>query len=379
MLADEITADLRAIRAQRDRRRRAQTRPQTSRARLASKGIDYGTITAHPDGTRRHHRRCEASTPTCACGRSSPRAGPSRSASSSSARSRPRWGCRPSDPDLAAAHGGRTRHDARGHGARRLASTRSRRRPPPTPTADPDGDGVANEIPHEPRRLHRVLPAQLLQARASGEQTRDAQAGRLRVRADRLRGLPHPEPARSTTTAAWRTWRRSSIPSAAIFNGCSHRHARVFTATDDGSGLPDAQAAVGQPLSLVRNIFTDFKRHDLGPNFHERNYDGTIASQFMTEPLWGVGTTAPYGHDGRSVKLEEVILRHGGEAAGSARLPSASSRRRAAQAARVPPLARALPAGRHRLEPRPGRPQRDRLPAERPRQHQADRPLQRPE
>ena len=34
----------------------------------------------------------------------------------------------------------------------------------------------------------------------------------------------------------------------------------------------------------------------------------------MTAPLWGVGTTAPYGHDGRSIKLEDVILRHGGEA-----------------------------------------------------------------
>ena len=30
--------------------------------------------------------------------------------------------------------------------------------------------------------------------------------------------------------------------------------------------------------------------------------------------LWGVGTKSPYGHDGRSVTLEEVILRHGGEA-----------------------------------------------------------------
>ncbi len=34
----------------------------------------------------------------------------------------------------------------------------------------------------------------------------------------------------------------------------------------------------------------------------------------MTEPLWGVATTAPYGHDGRSINLNEVILRHGGEA-----------------------------------------------------------------
>ncbi|MFN2511427.1 MAG: di-heme oxidoredictase family protein [Pyrinomonadaceae bacterium] len=30
--------------------------------------------------------------------------------------------------------------------------------------------------------------------------------------------------------------------------------------------------------------------------------------------LWGVGTTAPYGHDGRSINLREVILRHGQEA-----------------------------------------------------------------
>jgi Di-haem oxidoreductase, putative peroxidase len=34
----------------------------------------------------------------------------------------------------------------------------------------------------------------------------------------------------------------------------------------------------------------------------------------MTAPLWGVGSTAPYGHDGRSINLSEVILRHGGEA-----------------------------------------------------------------
>jgi di-heme oxidoreductase (putative peroxidase) len=30
-----------------------------------------------------------------------------------------------------------------------------------------------------------------------------------------------------------------------------------------------------------------------------------------------VGSTAPYGHDGRSMNLEEVILRHGGEAQAS--------------------------------------------------------------
>ncbi len=68
-----------------------------------------------------------------------------------------------------------------------------------------------------------------------------------------------------------------------------------------------------QPF-LVDNIYTDFKRHDLGSGFHERNYDGTLRTHFLTTPLWGVGSTAPYGHDGRSISLTEVTLRHGGEA-----------------------------------------------------------------
>lgn len=65
---------------------------------------------------------------------------------------------------------------------------------------------------------------------------------------------------------------------------------------------------------MVKDIFTDFKRHDLGTNFYERNWDGTLQTQFLTRPLWGVGSTGPYGHDGRSITLNDVILRHGGEA-----------------------------------------------------------------
>src|SRR5256886_12211310 len=67
-------------------------------------------------------------------------------------------------------------------------------------------------------------------------------------------------------------------------------------------------------LFTVRNIGTDFKRHDLGPNFRERNYDGTVRAKIKTPELWGVGSTGAYGHDGRSINLPEVILRHGGEA-----------------------------------------------------------------
>jgi hypothetical protein len=77
-------------------------------------------------------------------------------------------------------------------------------------------------------------------------------------------------------------------------------------------GLPPLKNRVAHSF-VVRNFFADLKRHSLGPNFDERLYEGGFTTLHMTEPLWGVGTTAPYGHDGRSDTLEDVILRHGGE------------------------------------------------------------------
>jgi hypothetical protein len=38
----------------------------------------------------------------------------------------------------------------------------------------------------------------------------------------------------------------------------------------------------------VKDIFADVKLHDLGSNFYERNWDGTLQKQFLTRPLWGV-------------------------------------------------------------------------------------------
>jgi CxxC motif-containing protein (DUF1111 family) len=101
-----------------------------------------------------------------------------------------------------------------------------------------------------------------------------------------------------------------------IFNGLFATASLLVVEEDDGSGHPTIKRPAGKPF-VVRNFFADMKRHDLGPAFHERNYDGTLTTHFMTEPLWGVGSTPPYGHDGRSINLREVILRHGGEAQAS--------------------------------------------------------------
>ena len=66
--------------------------------------------------------------------------------------------------------------------------------------------------------------------------------------------------------------------------------------------------------AIVR-LYGDLKRHEMGAALAE-NIDetGTGASTWMTKELWGVGSTAPYLHDGRATTLTEAILEHGGEA-----------------------------------------------------------------
>jgi hypothetical protein len=69
----------------------------------------------------------------------------------------------------------------------------------------------------------------------------------------------------------------------------------------------------------VRGVYSDFKYHDVGKDFYQMQYDGSIIKMWRTTPLWGLGTTAPYGHDGASLDIDSVIRRHGGEALSSRR------------------------------------------------------------
>jgi hypothetical protein len=97
------------------------------------------------------------------------------------------------------------------------------------------------------------------------------------------------------------------------FNSMFATATTLYQEVDDGSGQPHLKLPLGNSF-LVKDVFTDFKRHDLGKNFYERNWDGTLQTTFLTRALWGAGSTGPYGHDGRSITLNDVIVRHGGEA-----------------------------------------------------------------
>ncbi len=108
-------------------------------------------------------------------------------------------------------------------------------------------------------------------------------------------------------------------PVNGIFNELFAVASTRFHTEPDPNSPYDFVLPNGDPF-VVANVFTDLKRHDLGPDFDERDWDDgdNTASRIIkhiTEPLWGVGSTAPYGHDGRSINLDSVIRRHGGEAA----------------------------------------------------------------
>jgi cytochrome c peroxidase len=77
-----------------------------------------------------------------------------------------------------------------------------------------------------------------------------------------------------------------------------------------GVFAPDVQGRAAIPL------YADLKRHDMGPELADAvDETGTGPSVWLTRPLWGIGSTDPYLHDGRATTLDEAIRAHGGEAA----------------------------------------------------------------
>ncbi|HMJ09368.1 MAG TPA: di-heme oxidoredictase family protein, partial [Pyrinomonadaceae bacterium] len=179
---------------------------------------------------------------------------------------------------------------------------------------DEDGDGIANEIPSS---VVDHMEFYLLNYFKAGTH-RQTQATRAGLETFKEVGcavchVPNMQINRDRRVADVET---VYDPRHGNFNSLFATATPLFSVVSDNSGYPEWKRPMARRF-MVENIFTDFKRHDLGPNFYERNYDGTYQTLFMTTPLWGVGSTPPYGHDGRSVNLLDVILRHGGEAQAS--------------------------------------------------------------
>ena len=307
MLADEITGQLRKIRDDAVTVAQRNGRPVTKR--LKAKDIDYGSITAFPNGTvdTTQVEGVDADLrvrPFFAHGQTI------------SIREfvvgalHGEMGMDAADPDLAKATSpGRVTTPA----GMVLDGTLEKieAAPIPNPAFDPDGNVSGNEMPTavvdylEFYLLNYFKPATYKQTEATQKGLRTfkqigcASCHVPDLQIDRDRRVADVETAYDSE--------RGNL------NNLFATATALADAVDDGSGYPALKKPKYQPF-LVRNILTDFKRHDLGPNFYERSWDGTLQKEFLTRPLWGVGSKVAYGHDGRSINLTEVILRHGNEA-----------------------------------------------------------------
>jgi hypothetical protein len=107
---------------------------------------------------------------------------------------------------------------------------------------------------------------------------------------------------------------------------------RLAIEFDLTADMPDNQLALAsgemlgnfeknaQGKTIVR-LYGDLRRHNMGNRNAEEIDAGNVgASVFMTENLWGVGSTAPYMHDGRATTLTDAIFFHEGEALNSRQL-----------------------------------------------------------
>jgi hypothetical protein len=307
MLADEITSDLRAIRQK--AREVAQRSARHTTLPLQSKGVHYGVIRALPDG--------RVDTSAVRGVNADLRVRPFfAQGGTTSIREfiigafNDEMGLQAVDPVTTSARAGGRVVTPTGmvlDGAQDLVQASLAQ----SPVQDPDGDGMINEIPtslvdhmefylfnyFKPGTYRQSATTQLGLAIMKQIGCTGCHVQNLTIRQDRR--------VADVETAY--------DPQRAIFNGLYATARLLVYEEDDSSGHPTIKRPRQAPF-VVRNFFADMKRHDLGPKFYERNYDGTITKEFMTEPLWGVGSSPPYGHDGRSINLREVILRHGGEA-----------------------------------------------------------------
>lgn len=307
MLADEISTDLRLIRSQAIAEWR-RTNRRTSKV-LQSKGIEFGTIIVRDDG-QVDTSEVRGVNPDLRVRPFFAHGAKISIRESAIGAFNEEMGLQSVDPDLMRAHNGSRITTFSGM---QLDGSSDQIEAPPTDTAsdDPDHDGVTNEIPAS---LVDYMEFYLLNyfKPALYQQTPATRHGRqLFVRSGCAAcHIPDLQINRDRRVADVET---VFDQERGIFNNLFATASPLFDTVDDHLGFPTLKQPRLQPF-LVQNIFADLKRHDLGPNFYERNFDGTTRTEFLTMPLWGAGSSGPYGHDGRSITLREVILRHGGEA-----------------------------------------------------------------
>jgi hypothetical protein len=302
MLADEMTSDLRAIQSQAVTCAKQSGRPCT--LALLTKGVSFGSITANPDGTK-DTSQVQGVDPVYLRIRPFFAQGGTISIREFIVGAfNAEMGLQTMDPDLATASaGGRVVTPS----GMVLDGSLDKIEAPPGP------DQITGAYEIDPALVDH-LEFYLLNYFKPANYPQDASAQHGLQVFNQL-GCSSCHVQNLTINRDRRVADINTVydPVNGIFNTLFATAVQLFHVKNDPTNPVPFKLPNLQPF-VVQNIFTDFKLHDLGPNFHERNWDGTYQRQFLTRALWGVGSLGSLGHDGRSINLTEVILRHGGEA-----------------------------------------------------------------
>src|SRR5581483_7278772 len=261
MLADEITTDLRNIRQQAIINATRRGRPLT--VTLKSKGIHFGSITVSPGGAV-DYSQIEGIDPDL-------RIKPFFAEGSTISMREfivgalhKEVGLEVNDPDLASAHSGNRVVTPSGMV---LDGTQDKIDAPPAP------DAQTGQYEIDPAIVD-YLEFYLLNYFKAGLGKQDSTTALGRVLFNQIGcnqchvanlQIDHDRRVADLDTKYDRV--------NGIFNSLFSTAAPLINIVDDGSGLPTLKQPQGNAF-LVKNIYTDFKRHDLGPSFYERNYDG---------------------------------------------------------------------------------------------------------
>ena len=90
----------------------------------------------------------------------------------------------------------------------------------------------------------------------------------------------------------------------------------LVNVASDGDGPKIEPKYANAGTSYLVHLFSDLKRHDMGEGLASPSAQGSVpASAWLTRPLWGLAETAPYLHDGRAPTVHDAVVLHGGEAA----------------------------------------------------------------
>jgi CxxC motif-containing protein (DUF1111 family) len=184
-----------------------------------------------------------------------------------------------------------------------LVKTAPKERIGPFEARDPDGDGVVDEIVEGQVSALALFVAmqEIPQVLTPPSQNQIVATAEGRARFETLGCAGCHVPSLPLESTVFRLPSRTSGQEIAVDLSVAGAEPRI--------------AAEAQGGGHRAYLYSDLKRHDMGPALAEPRADrGVPGAMFLTRPLWGVARSRPYLHDGRAATLEDAILLHGGEA-----------------------------------------------------------------